>query len=127
MAPEKHLVNARYLQIDFGKTEGWTCLARTTKTGTASGPHRSRPRDRGRRGVALTPAGQVLLRHARSVRHAVGQLRTELDEYAQGHGATVRVQANTAATESLMPAAAVSFLARYPHARIDLEERPSHR
>jgi DNA-binding transcriptional LysR family regulator len=83
--------------------------------------------DRGRRGVALTPAGQVLLRHARSVCHAVGQLRTELDEYAQGHGATVRVQANTAATASLLPAAAVSFLARYPHARIDLEERPSHR
>lgn len=83
--------------------------------------------DRGRRGVALTPAGQVLVRHARSVCHAVGRLRTELDEYAQGHGATVRVRANAAGTASLMPAAAVSFLARYPHARIDLEERPSHR
>jgi DNA-binding transcriptional LysR family regulator len=83
--------------------------------------------DRGRRGVTLTPAGQVLLRHARTVCHAVDQLRTELDEYAQGHGATVRVQTNTSAAESIMPAAAVSFLAQYPHARIDLEERPSHR
>src|SRR5689334_20581742 len=137
MAPEKDLVNARYFQIDFGKTEGWTRLARTTKTGlsvdlidldlvtavaetgsithgaararlslpAASGRIRSLEHtlgvtlfDRGRRGVALTPAGHVLLRHARSVCHAVGQLRTELDEYAQGHGATVRVQANTAAT-----------------------------
>ncbi|HLH57943.1 MAG TPA: LysR family transcriptional regulator [Streptosporangiaceae bacterium] len=83
--------------------------------------------DRGRRGVALTPAGQVLLRHARAMRRTVDELRAELDEYAQGHGGTVRVQANTAATESVMSAAAVSFLARYPHARIDLEERPSHR
>ncbi|WP_326836883.1 LysR family transcriptional regulator [Amycolatopsis rhabdoformis] len=83
--------------------------------------------DRGRRGVALTPAGQVLLRHARTVCHAVGQLRTELDEYAQGHGATVRVRANAAGAASLMPAAAVSFLARYPHARIDLEESPTYR
>jgi DNA-binding transcriptional LysR family regulator len=83
--------------------------------------------DRDRRGVTLTPAGQVLLRHARAVCHAVDQLRAELDEYAQGHGATVRVQANTAATESVMSAAAVSFLAMYPHARIELEERPSHR
>jgi DNA-binding transcriptional LysR family regulator len=83
--------------------------------------------DRGRRGVTLTPAGQVLLRHSRAVCHAVDQLRAELDEYAQGHGATVRVQANTAATASIMPTAAVSFLAVYPHARIDLEERPSHR
>jgi DNA-binding transcriptional LysR family regulator len=61
------------------------------------------------------------------VGHTVDQLRAELDEYAQGHGATVRVQANTAATASVVPAAAVSFLAMYPHARIDLEERPSHR
>jgi DNA-binding transcriptional LysR family regulator len=83
--------------------------------------------DRGRRGVALTPAGQVVLRHARTVCRAVDQLRAELDEYARGHGATVRVQANTAATESVMSAAAVSFLAMYPHARIDLEERPSQR
>lgn len=83
--------------------------------------------DRGRRGVALTPAGQVLLRHARAVCHAVDQLHAELDEYVQGHGGTVRVQANTAATESVMSAAAVSFLAMYPHVRIDLEERPSHR
>jgi DNA-binding transcriptional LysR family regulator len=83
--------------------------------------------DRGRRGVTLTPAGQVLLRHARVVGHAVDQLRADLDEYAQRHGGTVRVQANTAATESVVSAAAVSFLAMYPHARIDLEERPSHR
>jgi DNA-binding transcriptional LysR family regulator len=69
----------------------------------------------------------VLLRHARAVSHAVDLLRSELEDYAQGHGGTVRVQANTAATASVVPAAVVSFLAAYPHARIDLEECPSSR
>ncbi|MBF6065823.1 LysR family transcriptional regulator [Nocardia terpenica] len=83
--------------------------------------------DRGRRGVTVTPAGQLLLRHARAVGHSVDRLRVELGEYTQGHGATVRVQANTAATASVVPAVAVSFLTAHPAARIDLEERPSHR
>ncbi|MEO3794318.1 LysR family transcriptional regulator [Nonomuraea sp. B10E15] len=83
--------------------------------------------DRGRRGVTLTPAGQLLLRHARTVSRTVDRLHTELDEYAQGHGATVRVQANAAASTSVVPAAAISFLTAHPRARIELEERPSRR
>ncbi|MBF8189381.1 LysR family transcriptional regulator [Nonomuraea sp. K274] len=82
--------------------------------------------DRGRRGVTLTPAGQLLLRHARAVCRSVDQLRAELGEFVEGHGATVRVQANTAATASVVPEAAISFLAAHPRARIDFEERPSH-
>lgn len=83
--------------------------------------------DRGRRGVTLTPAGQLLLRHAREVGRAVDRLRTDLAEYADGHGATVRLEANTAATAGIVPAAATAFLAAHPHARLDLAERPSHR
>jgi DNA-binding transcriptional LysR family regulator len=83
--------------------------------------------DRGRRGVTLTPAGQLMLRHVRAVCRSVDQLRVELAEFVEGHGATVRVQANTSATASLVPEAAISFLAAHPRARIDFEERPSHR
>lgn len=83
--------------------------------------------DRGRRGVTLTPAGQLMLRHARAVCRSVDRLRVELGEFAEGHGATVRVQANTAATASVVPEPAISFLAAHPRARIDFEERPSYR
>jgi DNA-binding transcriptional LysR family regulator len=83
--------------------------------------------DRGRRGVTPTPAGALLLRHARTVRLAVATMRTELAEFAEGYGATVRVLANTAATASLLTPAVTSFLAAHPKARVDLEERPSHR
>ncbi|MBO0851403.1 MAG: LysR family transcriptional regulator, partial [Pseudonocardia sp.] len=58
--------------------------------------------DRGRRGVTPTPAGALLLRHARTIRLAVATMRTELAEFAEGYGATVRVLANTAATASLL-------------------------
>jgi len=82
--------------------------------------------DRERRGVTPTPAGTLLLRHARTIGQAVDLMRTELAEFAEGHGATIRVLANTAATASLLPPAVTSFLAAHPKVRIDLEERPSH-
>lgn len=83
--------------------------------------------DRDRRGVTPTPGGMLLLRHARTIWRAVEQLRIELAEYADGHGATVRVLANTAATASVLPEALISFLTAHPSARIDLDERSSHR
>lgn len=83
--------------------------------------------DRGRRGVTPTPAGMLLLHHARAVCRAVEQLRVELAEYAEGRGATVRVLANTAATTSTLTPAVTMFLTEHPTVRIDLDERPSHR
>ena len=82
--------------------------------------------DRDRRGVTPTPAGTLLLRHAREICQAVDQMNGELADHAEGHGATVRVLANTASTASLLPAALTTFLAAHPRTRVDLEERPSH-
>ncbi len=83
--------------------------------------------DRDRRGVTLTPAGRLLLHHARTICRAVDHLRVELAEYAEGHGATVRVLANTAATASGLSPVLTSFLVAHPTVRVDLDERPSHR
>lgn len=83
--------------------------------------------DRGRRGVTLTEAGQLLLRHARSISQDIDELNLELAAYAEGHGATVRLLANTASTASLVTAAVTSFLADRPAVRVDLEQRPSRR
>ncbi len=83
--------------------------------------------DRDRRGVTPTAAGALLVRHARTIGRAVDRLQTELAEYVEGHGATVRVLANTAATASVVPPALTTFLAAHPTTRIDLDERPGHR
>lgn len=83
--------------------------------------------DRERRGVTPTPAGMLLLHHARAVCWAVERLRVELAEYAEGRGATVRVLANTSATTSTLTPAVAAFLAAHPGVSVDLDEGTSHR
>jgi DNA-binding transcriptional LysR family regulator len=81
--------------------------------------------DRHRRGVTLTSAGTVLLHHARSIRNGMERMRHDLAEHADGHGATVRVWANTAAATSLLTPATMTYLTLHPDVRVDVEEHPS--
>ncbi len=80
--------------------------------------------DRDRRGVTPTPAGTLLLDHARSILLSVERMRVELAEYTDGHGATVRVLATTSARSDVVPAV-TSFLQDRPTVRIDLAESTS--
>jgi DNA-binding transcriptional LysR family regulator len=80
--------------------------------------------DRDRRGVTPTPAGTLLLDHAREILRAVERMRVELAEYTEGHGATVRVLAGTSARTDVVPAV-TSFLQDRPTVRIDLAESTS--
>ena len=82
--------------------------------------------NRGRRGVTVTPAGLLLVRHARTVLHQVDQMRGDLTKYATGLVATIRLLANTAAVATALPAELVTFLVAHPRIDVDLEERPSH-
>lgn len=81
---------------------------------------------RGRRGVTTTAAGQLLLRHARTVLHQVDRMHGDLTKYATGLVATIRLLANTAAVATALPAELVAFLVAHPSIDVDLEERPSH-
>lgn len=81
--------------------------------------------ERGRRGVALTPAGRALLYHARLVTGQVERMRGELGEYARGLKGHVRLLANTAAASVHLPEILASFLAANPNVDVDLDERPS--
>jgi len=80
---------------------------------------------RGRRGVALTAAGDSLLDHARIVLHATAALRGDLAAYAQGAKTSVRLIANTAALSEHLPQALAAFLGAHPQVSIDVEERES--
>jgi DNA-binding transcriptional LysR family regulator len=81
---------------------------------------------RGRRGVTVTPAGLLLLRHARTVLHQIDRMHGDLTKYATGLVATIRLLANTAAVATALPAELVTFLVAHPSIDVDLEERPSH-
>ena len=82
--------------------------------------------ERGRRGVALTPAGRALVHHARLVLQQIEQMKGDLSDYAGGQRDHVRVQANASALGEFLPEVLKQFLADHPGIDVDLEERSSY-
>ncbi|RYF73928.1 MAG: LysR family transcriptional regulator [Comamonadaceae bacterium] len=77
------------------------------------------------RGVNLTPAGESLLHHARSVLYSLEKMQGELSEYAQGVRGHVRVHANISAIVEFLPEDLGRFARAHDGIKIDLEEHLS--
>jgi DNA-binding transcriptional LysR family regulator len=80
---------------------------------------------RSRQGVEPTPAGRMLLKHARTLLDQAARLREDLSAYAGGRSGEVKLLANTNALTEFLPEALGAFLAAHPHVSVDLEERLS--
>ena len=77
------------------------------------------------RGVSLTPAGESLLHHARSVLYSLEKMQGELSEYADGVRGHVRVHASMSAIVQFLPEDLGAFSRSHPDVKIDLEEHLS--
>jgi DNA-binding transcriptional LysR family regulator len=77
------------------------------------------------RGVDLTPAGESLLHHARSVLFSLEKMQGELSEYADGVRGHVRVHASISAIVQFLPEDLGSFIRQHGEVKIDLEEHLS--
>jgi DNA-binding transcriptional LysR family regulator len=77
------------------------------------------------RGVDLTPAGESLLHHARSVLFSLDKMQGELSEYADGVRGHVRVHASISAIVQFLPEDLGRFIQDHPEVKIDLEEHLS--
>jgi DNA-binding transcriptional LysR family regulator len=77
------------------------------------------------RGVGLTPAGESLLHHARSVLFSLEKMQGELSEYADGVRGHVRVHASISAIVQFLPEDLGAFINEHPQIKIDLEEHLS--
>ena len=77
------------------------------------------------RGVDLTPAGESLLHHARSVLFSLEKMQAELSEYAEGVRGHVRIHANISAIVQFLPEDLGAFSRAHPQVKIDLEEHLS--
>jgi len=77
------------------------------------------------RGVDLTPAGESLLHHARSVLYSLEKMQGELSEYADGVRGHVRVHANISAIVQFLPEDLGAFRHAHEAIKIDLEEHLS--
>lgn len=81
--------------------------------------------ERHSRGVHLTPAGQNLLHHARSMLFSLERMQAELSEYAHGVRGQVRVHASISATVQFLPEDLGTFVQAHQGIKIDLEEHLS--
>lgn len=77
------------------------------------------------RGVSLTEAGEILVRHAREILARQARLKAELGAYAKGMRGKVRLYANTSAMAEFLPGRLAKWLAEHPDVAIELEERTS--
>jgi len=77
------------------------------------------------RGVNLTPAGESLLHHARSVLFSLDKMQGELSEYADGVRGHVRVHASISAIVQFLPEDLGAFIRQHAEIKIDLEEHLS--
>ncbi len=77
------------------------------------------------RGVNLTPAGESLLHHARTVLFSLEKMQGELSEYADGVRGHVRVHASISAIVQFLPEDLGAFTGGHPEVKIDLEEHLS--
>ncbi len=77
------------------------------------------------RGVDLTPAGESLLHHARTVLYSLEKMQGELSEYADGVRGHVRVHANISAIVQYLPEDLGVFTREHEAIKIDLEEHLS--
>jgi len=77
------------------------------------------------RGVDLTPAGESLLHHARSVLYSLEKMQGELSEYADGVRGHVRVHANISAIVQYLPEDLGVFSRAHEAIKVDLEEHLS--
>jgi DNA-binding transcriptional LysR family regulator len=81
--------------------------------------------ERHARGLALTRAGDALLRNARQVFAQIEQMHADLSPYAEGVRGHVSLWANTHATHTFLPDDLADFLKQYPQVSVSLEERTS--
>jgi DNA-binding transcriptional LysR family regulator len=77
------------------------------------------------RGVDLTPAGESLLHHSRSVLFSLENMQGELSEYADGVRGHVRVHASISAIVQFLPEDLGAFIRAHDQVKIDLEEHLS--
>lgn len=77
------------------------------------------------RGVLLTPAGESLLHHARTVLFGLERMQGELAEYAGGVRGHVRVHANISAIVQFLPEDLGAFARMHSQIKIDLQEHLS--
>lgn len=75
------------------------------------------------RGLSLTPAGEILLRHARIILRQVEHVRSDLMSQGSEGAGHFRIFANTTAITEALPDMLAKFMGERPRVTVDIQER----
>jgi DNA-binding transcriptional LysR family regulator len=78
--------------------------------------------DRVRRGVTLTPAGRVLLEHARTILMQAQRMSGELGDFAQGLKGRIRLMCSSSAIHEHLPGLLGDYLVANPKVNVQVNE-----
>ena len=81
--------------------------------------------ERSPRGVALTPAGRMLVQRGGALVADAERLANDLRDWSRGLAGHVRLLANASAINEVLPRQLEAFMRQHPHIRVDVEERIS--
>ena len=80
---------------------------------------------RGRSGVSLTEAGEMVVAEARVLVARYDHLRAEVADHARLEGGTVRIGGGATAVAFVLPGAIAAFQREYPRVRFEVKEAGS--
>lgn len=80
---------------------------------------------RRKRGVVVTPAGEVMLRAARETLSSMERLQAELSEFSHGLQGNLRILASLSAVCQFLPSQISQFMKEHPRVQVNLEEKIS--
>jgi DNA-binding transcriptional LysR family regulator len=83
--------------------------------------HKLVERPGGPRPVSLTPAGEVLLRHASHITARLGAVKADLDALAAGEAGTLRVGTFQSASSRLLPPTIARYRDQWPQITVELQ------
>ncbi len=81
--------------------------------------------DRHARGLSVTPAGRIFVKHGLALLQTMDQLGQELTDQRMGVARHVRLCASTAAINQFLPPLLARHAQENPHVRVDLDEQSS--
>jgi DNA-binding transcriptional LysR family regulator len=97
--------------------------AASTRLKSLEGQLGSRLFDRESRGVSLTPAGEILLRHARVILRQFEHVKSDFSLHSAEAAGHIRIFANTTAITEVLPKVLARFMGERPEVTVDLQER----
>src|SRR3546814_5688868 len=80
---------------------------------------------RKKQGTTLTPVGETVLHHAKTVLAQLERLRGDLHEHSDGFKGHIRLYANATSISASLPDVLREYLARHPNVDITLREKLS--